>query len=50
MEAITAAIGHLMTVVGTMLDQVTGAPVLCLFFVSSLVGTACGVLRKLKHI
>ena len=49
MEAITTGITNLMDIVGSMLTEVTSQPVLCVFFVAGLVGTAIGVLSKLKH-
>lgn len=49
MEAITTGIGNLMDIVGTMLTEVTSEPILAVFFVAGLVGTAIGVLSKLKH-
>lgn len=49
MEAITTGITNLMGIVGDMLTQVTTNPILCVFFVAGLVGTAIGVLSQLKH-
>lgn len=49
MEAITTGITNLMGIVGNMLTEVTSQPVLCVFFVAGLVGTAIGVLSKLKR-
>ena len=49
MEAMTTGIGSLMSIVGTMLTQITGQPILCVFFVAGLVGTAISVLHQLKR-
>lgn len=50
MEAISAAIGNIFTVVSTVADKVMATPVTAMFFVAGIVGLGCGILGRLKRV
>lgn len=48
MEAITTAVTNIIGIATTMLDTITGNPILMLFFCVPIVGIGVGVVRKLR--
>lgn len=47
-EAITTAVTNILNIATTMLDTITGNPILMLFFCVPIIGIAVGVVRKLR--
>lgn len=49
MEGVTTAIGGITGIMTSLLDFITGNPILMVFFVAGFVGTAIGLIRKFKR-
>lgn len=50
MEQVTTAAGNVLELTGTVLNTITGNPVLCFFLASSFVGVGIAVFMKLKNV
>lgn len=48
--AVTTGVSNLMTVVGTVLNTITGEPILAALFAAGFVGIAIGIVRGLKSV
>ena len=50
MANVTSGVEALMTLATTMLNTITGNPILCALFAAGFIGIAIGIVRKLKHV
>ena len=50
MEAIITAVGEVLELSGTILNTITGNPILCFLFATGFVGIGVGVVKKLRRV